>query len=101
MIRGYNMQNPDWPAIIPLNQTYGPEFPVDALPMPYRNYAKSIAKAYQVPVDLPALLMLTSTAVPLAKRIQIKAGPEWIEAMRRMRKAQHPIHSPEDRGGCQ
>jgi len=73
------MENNNWPTIIPLNEEFGPKFPIEALPDPLHNYAKALAETYQVPVDLPAMLMITSCAVPLAKHVQIKPGPEWIE----------------------
>ena len=73
------MTDTTWPPIMPLDTLYGPRFPVEALPTPFRVYANSLAEAYQVPVDLPALLMLTAASVPLAKRVQIKAAHDWIE----------------------
>ena len=73
------MSNQTWTPITPLDSRYGPPFPVEALPTPFRRYAQSLSDAYQVPTDLPALLMLATASVPLAKRIQIKAGPDWIE----------------------
>jgi hypothetical protein len=73
------MSNQTWTPITPLDNSVGPRFPVDALPTPFRTYAQSLSEAYQVPLDLPALLMLATASIPLAKRIQIKAGPDWIE----------------------
>ena len=73
------MDNQAWSPIIPLETTFGPEFPLEVLPEPLRSYVRSLADSYQVPVDLPAMLALTTTSVPLAKRVQIKPGPEWIE----------------------
>ncbi len=73
------MDDHSWPSIIPLEKPYGQPFPVEALPAPLQAYTKSLAEAYQVPADLPAMLMLASASVPLAKRVQVKATEDWIE----------------------
>lgn len=68
-----------WGPITPLNQAHGPDFPVEALPAPLREYTESLRDALQVPADLPAMLMLATAAVPLAKRVRIVLNTEWSE----------------------
>lgn len=44
---------------------------------PVRDYASAIAEAFQVPVDLPAMLMLPAAGLPLSHLVQVRLGPEW------------------------
>ena len=60
-----------------------PEFPLDdAFPpglAPIRDYVSAVAEALQVPVDLPAMLLLPVGAVALAQKFEIEVTPEWRE----------------------
>lgn len=54
-------------------------FPVDQLTEPLRSWVIEIARAYQVPADLPALLSLAVCAGAVARRVEVQAGHSWIE----------------------
>lgn len=69
----------NWPELVPFSNAPVPPFPMDALPSCMREYASELAEAYQVPADLPAMLMLAAVAVPLAGKATVQAGPEWVE----------------------
>lgn len=68
-----------WPAITRLDLPHLPPFPVACLPPPLRDFAEALAETHQVPVDLPAVLMLPTVAALIAKKVEIKAGPGWCE----------------------
>jgi len=71
--------NDIWPKPIPLDKLERPPFPVDALPKVIRDYAAALSESLQVPVDLPANLILTAISAPLAKRFCAQVLPDWIE----------------------
>lgn len=68
-----------WPDIVPISNALVPPFPLEALPSCLREFASELAEAYQVPADLPAMLMFAAAAIPLGGRVTVQAGPEWTE----------------------
>lgn len=58
-----------------------PPFPIDALPDPMRAVAVTIAENRRVPVDLPALLTISSVATVAGPRITIHRGKDWYEPL--------------------
>ncbi|MCU7803185.1 MAG: DUF3987 domain-containing protein [Candidatus Thiodiazotropha sp. (ex Lucinoma borealis)] len=69
----------EWPPIVPLMAVDLPPFPVEALPPVLRRFSEEVAESYQVPVDMPAMLTIATAAVPLAKYLRIRIGPDWSE----------------------
>ena len=69
----------DWPPLIPFDCHNLPAFPVDALPGIFRDYAKALADTHQVPVDLPASVMLAVGGIPLANRVNVAITNDWRE----------------------
>lgn len=69
----------EWPSLIPLGNHKKPAFPVGALPERIQKFASALADSFQVPVDLPGCLILAVGATTIAKRLKVRAGPEWYE----------------------
>lgn len=66
----------EWPPIVPLDELNVPAFPVKALPFAIRAYAEGLAESHQVPVDLPAMLMLITVSAAISKKIKIQLSPD-------------------------
>lgn len=66
-------------TITPLEGHTLPPFPVEVLPPVFQRFASELAESYQVPVDLPASMMLGVLAAVIAKHYSIAGGPDWIE----------------------
>ena len=47
-----------WASLIPFEEIILPEFPLEALPDPFRSYAAAVAEEVQAPIDLAAVYML-------------------------------------------
>lgn len=58
---------------------YARRFPIAALPLRMREYAVDLATRKQVPVDLPALVMLGIIGSVAAPRIVIRRDRDWIQ----------------------
>lgn len=58
---------------------YASRFPYNALPQRMREYACDLAVRKQVPVDLPALVMLGIIGSVAAPRIVIRRDRDWIQ----------------------
>lgn len=72
----------EWDPPVPLGRFDLPEFPLEAIPdalQVLRRFFESVARSYQVPVDLVAVLGLTVGASALAKVIEVHAEGDWIE----------------------
>lgn len=66
------------PLEVPIG--YGPEFPVDILPDWVQEQIHAVAKSFQVPTDLPAMLALGALSVATMGRIRVKlTGSKWNE----------------------
>lgn len=68
-----------WPEIQPFETEQLPEFPVDVLPSPLREWVKAESVATQTPPDLAALLGLAVCASTVARCIEIEPRTGWIE----------------------
>lgn len=81
--RGYLLRTEQidgpWPEPISFDCPRLPHFPVDALPEPLNAWVLATAEAYQVPADLPSLLILAVCSGTVARRLEIVAGPGWRE----------------------
>lgn len=58
-----------------------PTFPVAALGPRFARYVRAVATAYQVPVDMVAMLALATLAAVVAKRFALRIRDGWIEAL--------------------
>lgn len=71
-----------WGPPVPLHERACP-FPLaEAFPPgtePFRDYFHAIAAAYQVPVDLPALLGLAVVGLVLSHVVEVRLGPDWTQ----------------------
>jgi hypothetical protein len=71
-----------WQPLLPL---IGPPnacdvtFPTDALPPWLKSWVEAVAEAYQVPVDLPAMLSFAVIAGGIARRVRVRVRPDWEE----------------------
>lgn len=58
-------------------------FPIDdAFPpglKPVRDYIVALAEAHQVPVDLPAMLLLPIVAITISQKAEVRLRPDWLE----------------------
>jgi replicative DNA helicase len=69
-----------WSDPVPLTPAFDPPpFPVDVLPDWMRKYAEAVAEEKQVPVDLPALLILGATAAGIARKVTVSPWPGWTQ----------------------
>jgi hypothetical protein len=58
---------------------YSRRFPTECLPPRMRAYVHDIAVRAQVPVDLPALVMLGMIGAAAAPRMVVRGSAEWVE----------------------
>lgn len=81
MPAGENPAHREWTAPRPLVAQALPAFPSAVLPSWLRSWVEHQARALQVPVDLPALLALStvSTAVARSREVEIRRG--WVEPL--------------------
>lgn len=74
--------NSGWDPVMAFDApAHVPTFPIDVLPSPYGEYAREIAKSLQVPVDMPAVLMLGVIALAAAKRYEVHVGKTHDEPL--------------------
>ena len=72
----------EWELPAPLGQFDLPIFPVEAFPEKLcvlREFCESVAEAYQVPADLPAMLVLSIGGAALAKKIIVGVSADHWE----------------------
>lgn len=70
------------PDPIPLGSPYrsGPEFPLDCLPDWIADQCREVAHAFQVPVDLPAMLAIGALSTISTGRVRVNlTGSAWSE----------------------
>ncbi|MCX5742213.1 MAG: YfjI family protein [Proteobacteria bacterium] len=58
-----------------------PDFPLATLPPWVRDWTEAEAIALQVPIDLPATLVLAVVALTVARKVEIEAKPGHIEPL--------------------
>ena len=64
----------EWEPPAPLGQFNLPKFPLEAFPEQLRvlcAFCAAVAESFQVPVDLPAMLILSVGGASLAKRVVV------------------------------
>jgi len=71
----------EWESPAPLGHFNLPKFPLEAFPEQLCvlcAFCKAVAESYQVPVDLPAMLILSVGGASLAKRVVVHVrGDHW------------------------
>lgn len=70
-----------WPVPLLFGEDHGPPFPKDTLPGPLSAYAEAVADAYQVPLDLPACLILGAAATCGAGKCTVRIREDWREPL--------------------
>jgi putative DNA primase/helicase len=68
-----------WQAPVPFAEKEGPEFPIEFLPDAVRHYVEAQADSQQVPIDLPACLVLGIGAAAGAGRVEALIRDGWHE----------------------
>ena len=68
-----------WEAPAPFHEYTVPTFPTYTLPTWLSTYVEAEAVATQTPPDLAAMLSLAVCAASCAKKVEIRASPDWIE----------------------
>lgn len=67
-----------WPDPVPLTPAFDPPpFPVEALPRWAGAFAAAVAEEKQVPVDLPAVLVLGAVAAGVARKVVVTPWDGW------------------------
>lgn len=70
-----------WSELLPLDRFERPPFPFEALSPVFREWSTGMAAAFQVPVDLPAMLCLSVTAAASARKFTVQIRPGWVEPL--------------------
>ncbi len=69
---------PAWPDPVPLTPAFDPPaFPAEVLPRWAGDFAAAVAEEKQVPVDLPALLVLGALAAGVARKVVVTPWDGW------------------------
>src|SRR5205814_1938267 len=68
-------------APIPFHELNLPGFPSASLPEWQRNFVEAEARATQTPPDLAGVLVLTATALAVAKKCRILIKPGYFEPL--------------------
>ncbi len=71
----------EWPDVVPLNSSTGPQFPLHALDgSPWlRNFVEGVAVSTQTPADMAGLLSLAAIGAALAGRVEIHVKEGWTQ----------------------
>jgi putative DNA primase/helicase len=72
-----------WPAPIPIGGGFDalPTFPVDVFPAWIADHVRQVARELQVPVDLPAMLVMVALSACAAKRADVWLTRSWREQL--------------------
>ena len=68
-----------WEDPIAFDSFEAPVFPIDVLPPWAKAWCVEMATALQVPIDLPAMLVLAVISLCIAKKIGVCIKPGWTE----------------------
>ena len=75
-----NIRNGSWSRIIPFDEpAANPPFPVEVFPSVFSGFAHEVAATRQVPIDLPAVLILGVIAIACAGRVRVRIGNTFTE----------------------
>ena len=76
----YNGNSPiQWDEPIPFSDYTLPEFPVNALPEPVRNYVLAVAEMTQTPVDMAGASSLAVMALCVQGNYRVRGKEDWSE----------------------
>ena len=80
-VGGKGKSSADWSPPIPLTQSLDgvPTFPIKTLPTWMRDFAEALATELQVPIDLPALLVLGVAGAGIARKVIVEPRSGWDE----------------------
>lgn len=72
-----------WPAPIPVGGGFDalPTFPVNVFPDWIADHVRQVARELQVPVDLPAMLVMVALSTCAAKRAEVWLTRSWREQL--------------------
>lgn len=76
-----NTSGEAWPDPIPLGAGRLSPFPVESLPGWLGSYVRELARAVQVPPDLPAMLALAVTAAAVAPAFSVEVRRGYVEPL--------------------
>jgi len=71
----------DWPSLLPLQIETLPEFPVDALPSPLRDWASAASDATQTPPALAASMALAAASTVALGAAKVECAAGWEEEL--------------------
>jgi DNA polymerase I-like protein with 3'-5' exonuclease and polymerase domains len=71
----------EWEPVVPLDDIEVPAFPTEIFPAWQREFVEAEAEATQTPPDLPASLVLASTATALAGKIRVQVREGYEEPL--------------------
>ncbi len=71
----------EWEKPISFDDFILPDFPIDALPEPIRDYVIALAESTQTPIDMAATSALAVMSVSLQGKYRIKAKDDWSEPL--------------------
>lgn len=69
-----------WDHIIPFSEFDLPVFPIEVLPPDLADYLNQLAESLQIPVDMPAMLVLAACSYCVSG-CQISPKPDWVEPL--------------------
>lgn len=71
-----------WAPPLPIGPSADlPSFPVKTLPLPLADYVDALAESMQVPVDLPAMVVLAVVATAVAGKFELVVRRDWTEQL--------------------
>jgi hypothetical protein len=69
----------EWEPPSPLDSMDVPKFPVACLPSPLREFVVAVAETTQVPVDMPASLVLAAAAAAIQRNVIVTVNSSYSE----------------------
>jgi replicative DNA helicase len=69
----------DWDNPVEIERPKLPEFPFESLSGVVGHWVAAAAYGFQVPVELPALMVLAAVSGVIARRVEVVAGRGWRE----------------------
>ena len=72
----------DWPALAEFAESFGPEFPIAAIPFKLGDVVPAVSEFAQTPPALAASALLGALAVTLQRRFEIEVKPGYRETLR-------------------
>ena len=70
-----------WEPVIPFEAVHLPPWPVGALPPILERYVGAVAESWQVPLELPAMMVRGAVATCVQRRVRVALGADWQEPL--------------------